>query len=348
MAIRLSPRQAPAVHPQSDDLRHAFVTGGTGFIGANLVEALNRRGIGVRLLHRPSSSMQTLAGLHFEPVAGDILDSPDKLAGLIDGCDWIFHVAAVSDYWRQKVDRVYHVNVQGTKNVLAAAQRVPIERFVFCSSVGSMLPPQGGKPINEQNKFGLKPGLFPYGHSKYLAEREVLSAVANGLPALIVNPTVVIGPRDINEISGSFVVEATKGKMRVVFPAGMNMVAVEDVVNGMIAAAEKGRIGERYILAGTNLSLWQAAKTITRITGSPGPWLMLPRASLPLIATFVAVLRKLVGNRMPLDANQVRVGAMNQYVDGRKAAEAFGLAATPVETAVRSAYRWYREQGIVK
>lgn len=306
---------------------------------------LTQRGHQVRLLHRSSSNMTAVAGLDFEPVVGDILDGPDELADLMSGCDWVFHVAAVSDYWRQESDWLYRVNVDGTRNMLRAAEKLPIKRFVYCSSLAALLPPKGGKAVDELNQFDLKPKQFPYAHSKHLAEEEVVRAFEKGLPSLIVNPSVVMGPGDLNEISGSLVVEATKGRLRFMLPGGINVVAVEDVVAGMIAAAEKGRNGERYVLAGTNVSNWQAAELISEITGSAGPWLTIPRQAAPLLAALVAVARRLLGNRIPLDANQIGMGCLDIFADGSKAAAEFGIDPTPIEEVIRRTYVWYQRNG---
>jgi len=325
----------------------AFITGGTGFIGANLVEKLNQEGIAVRVLGRPTSSLAALAGLDFELATGDVLDEPGKLAGLMAGCDWVFHVAAVADYWRQGTERLYRVNVEGTKNVLAAARLADAKRFVFTSSLAAMGIPTPGEMLTEANRFNLKPAQFPYGHSKYLAEQAVLEAVSSGLAAVIVNPAVVLGPRDLNAISGSLILEAAKGRMRFTFPGGVNYVAAADVAAGHLAAADRGRVGERYILAGQNVSHRKALALICRVVGQPPPRLTIPGWVLPLAAWGVAGARWLFGNRVPMDANQVWLAGAALYADGRKAVRELGLPQTPFETAVKSAYAWYYENGFL-
>lgn len=323
----------------------AFVTGATGFIGANLVAGLNARNIPVRILHRPSSSREALAGLAYESVQGDILDDPAGLAEALAGCDWVFHVAAVADYWRQGAKRLYQVNVQGTKNVLAAARRAGVRRFVFTSSLAALGIPPAGQLLHEESEFNVPPPHFPYGHSKVLAEQAVRHAVREGLDAVIVNPTVVLGPRDVNMISGSIIVEAAKGHLRFAPVGGVNFVDVADVVAGQIAAAERGRAGERYILGGENIPYKQAVATISRIVGRSQPFLTLPRWSLPFFASGVRAARAVLGNRVPLDENQVRIMGANIYADSGKAHRELNLPHTPFTTTVQRAYNWYNSHG---
>jgi dihydroflavonol-4-reductase len=323
----------------------AFITGGTGFIGANLVAYLNTQKTTARVLRRKSSSVEALEGLDYELCIGDILDSPDSLAEKMTGCDWIFHIAAVSDYWRQNKQRLYKVNVDGTRNVLAAAKLAKVERFVFTSSLAAMGIPTNGQLLNESSEFNLLPNQFPYGHSKYLAEKEVRKATAAGLPGIIVNPSVVIGPRDVNLISGSIIVEAAKGRLRIYPPGGVNYVAVEDVAAGHYEAALNGRTGERYILAGENLTHQEAAKIICQVIGRRPPYVGLPSWSLSIFAVGVSVARKFLGNRIPLDANQVRISGKKVYADDSKTREKLNLLKTPFVAAVQRTFDWYNMRG---
>jgi len=325
--------------------RAALVTGGTGFIGANLVAGLNERGIPTRVLHRESSSRKALAGLAYESVIGDILDDPAELVTAMAGCDWVFHVAAVADYWRQGQEWIYRVNVQGTKNVLAAARLAGVRRLVFTSSLAALGVPPDGQLLDEESEFNLPPTRSPYGHSKVLAEQAVRRAAREGLEAVIVNPSVVLGPRDVNLISGSIIVEAAKGLLRVAPAGGVNFVDVADVVAGQIAAAEKGRPGERYILGGENVPYGEAVGTISRIVGRTPPRLTIPRWSLPLLASGVRAARALLGNRVPLDENQVRMMGAYIYADSSKARRELDLPHTPFTTTVQRTYNWYNRNG---
>jgi dihydroflavonol-4-reductase len=323
----------------------AFVTGGTGFIGANLVAYLNTQNTVVRVLRRKSSTVEALAGLDYEICIGDILDNPGSLTEKMAGCDWVFHTAAVSDYWRQNKKQLYRANVDGTRNVLAAAKLAKVKRFVFTSSLAAMGVPINGQLLNESSEFNLLPNQFPYGHSKHLAEKEVRRATAAGLPGIIVNPSVVLGPRDVNLISGSIIVEAAKGRLRVYPPGGVNYVAVEDVAAGHYEAALNGRTGERYILAGENLTHHEATKIICQVIGRKPPSVGLPSWALSIFAVGVSGARSFLGNRIPLDANQVRISGKEIYVDDSKTREELNLLKTPFVDAVQRTFDWYNMRG---
>lgn len=323
----------------------AFVTGGTGFVGANLVAELNELGIAARVLHRPSSSLAALEGLVYESIHGDVLDAPAQLAEAMVGCDWVFHVAAVSDYWRQSVDWLYRVNVEGTRHVLAAARLAGVRRVVFTSSLAAMGVPAPGELLTESNRFNRPPASWPYAHSKVLAEEAVLKAVEEGLDAVIVNPSIVLGPRDLNRISGSLILEAASGLLRFTAPGGTNFIAAQDVAAGHVAAAERGHTGERYILGAHNLPYTEAVATICALVGQRRPLFEVRRWMLPPAALAVAGARRLLGNRIPLDPTQVRLMATNLYADSSKAQRALGIPQTPFTTAVKEAYNWYRVKG---
>ena len=323
----------------------AFVTGGSGFVGANLVAGLNDRGIDVSVLMRASSSSKALEGLEYQRLIGDILDPAESLAEAISGHDWLFHVAAVADYWRQDRQWLYRVNVEGTRNMLAAAKLAGVKRFIFTSSLAAMGTLTNGQLLDENCTFNLEPRRFPYGHSKYLAEIEVQKAVEDGLPAVILNLSISLGARDVNMISGALVVEAARGLARVVLPGGTNYTAVEDVVFGHIAAAEQGQVGERYILGGTNISHAQAIEVVCDVVGRPAPRIKLRKWMLPPAALVVGAARSLLGNLIPFDENQVRLLAEDLYANNEKAIAELGLTITPFRTAVQNTYDWYNENG---
>jgi dihydroflavonol-4-reductase len=325
----------------------ALVTGGTGFVGANLVAALGERGIVARVLRRETSPLDALKGLVYEDVLGDILDSQKTLAAAMEGCDWVFHVAAVSDYWRRQREQLYRVNVEGTANVLAAARLAGVGRFVFTSSLAALGLPANGRMLHESSHFNLEPERFPYAHSKHLAEEEVLRAAESGLEAVIVNPSVVLGPRDINQISGSIIIQASSGRLFFYPTGGVNYVAVEDVAAGHIAAAERGRAGERYILAGENLKHREALNVICEIVRRRPPFLPLPKPILSFAALGVSAARALLGARIPVDENQVWLSGRDIFADGSKAAQELAMAHTPFRIAVQRTYDWYNTSGYI-
>lgn len=324
----------------------ALVTGSTGFVGANLVEGLTAAGHEVRALHRSSSRLEVLVGLHYESVIGDVLDRA-SLELAMDGVDWVFHVAGVADYWRQGgTARLYQVNVEGTRHVLAAALGAGVRRVVFTSSAAALgVPPaDGSRLLDESATFNLSPTRFPYGHSKHLAEKVVHEFVAHGLEVVIVNPTVILGPRDVNFISGSIIKVVYQHRVPVVPPGGVNYVDVADVVAGHIAAAERGRPGERYILGGHNLTHRQAITMVAKVVGVPPPRLQLPSILMEPLATAVDLFNQVWPGTPLTDGNQVRLMKDTLFFDGGKAQRQLGLGPpTPFAVSVERTFKWYRE-----
>ncbi|MDX1614903.1 MAG: NAD-dependent epimerase/dehydratase family protein [Candidatus Promineifilaceae bacterium] len=324
----------------------ALVTGGTGFIGANLVAGLNQAGVAARVLCRPSSSHRALEGLTYETVYGDILGPTVDLVEAMADCDWVFHAAAVADYWRQDADWIYKVNVEGTRRVVAAAQRAGVRRLVQVSSVTALGVPEPGRLLTESSRFNLSPNDNPYGHSKYLAEEVVKEGVAGGQDAVIVNLPIIIGPRDVNEISGSMVTEAARGTRLPIYPpGGTNYLHVTDAVLGILQVAHRAEVSERYLLAGQNLTYRAAFGIVCDVVGRPPPRFALPPWLVPLLAAAVGAARVILNGRIPFDANQVRLSGRRLYVDGSKARQELGLRPRPFRQAVQAAYDWYRENG---
>jgi len=320
----------------------AFVTGATGCVGANTVAALLERGHTVRAAQRPTSRMDALEGLEVELVVADILD-PDSLLPAMAGCDWVLHIAAVSDYWRTPAATIYHVNVEGTRNVVQAALRAGVQRLVLTSSVAALGLPQGRSLLDESATFNLPPERFPYGHSKHLAEGVVREAIAQGLDAVIVNPGAVIGPRDVHWISGSLLKEVQEGWGWFAPPGGVSWAAATDVGVGHVLAAEKGRTGERYILAGENCSHRQAIELVAQIVGGRRPVMTVPRPLMILLAWLVRGAGR--SGRLPFSADQAWLSAHHIYCDNSKAVRELGYPQTPLRTAIEQAYNWYRERG---
>jgi dihydroflavonol-4-reductase len=324
----------------------ALVTGGTGFIGANVVAALLGAGYTVRVFHRPTSSLAALEGMELEHAVGDLLD-PDSLSQAVQGCELVFHVAAVSSYWRAARQQVYRINVQGTRTVMEACLNAGVQRVVFTSSVAAIgIPPKGTIATEEQS---YTPGSerFVYSHSKHLAEKEVRDMVARGLPAIIVNPATVIGPRDLNFISGSIIREVYRRHVPFALPGGMAVVAVDDVARGHMAAARHGRIGERYILAGENLSHRQILQIVAEVVGAPAPRFTLPGALIGPLARLVDFFNWISPWPPVVSGEQIRLSGEEFYFDAGKARRELGFKPTPFREAVRKAFEWYKEQGLL-
>ncbi len=319
----------------------ALVTGATGCVGANIVEALLERGYSVRALRRRSSRLDALDGLEPELVVGDVNDYA-ALEAAMRGCDWVFHAAAISQYWRNKKETIFHVNVEGTRNVLRAAMACGVRRVVFTSSAGALgVPERAGERIDETHPFNQPPERFPYGYSKVLAEQEVQAAVAAGLDAVIVNPVGVMGQRDVYFVGGEILRQASKGRLLAVPPGGMNFVSARAVGLGHVLAAERGLSGERYILAGDNVTYLELGHLVAEVVGCRPPRYILPPRWIEPLATVLDGLKRL-GVNPGMEGDQLRLGAFNLYFDGSKAERELGFPHVPLRAAIEEAWTWYR------
>lgn len=334
-----SSQTSSALHPTT-----ALVTGATGFIGSAVCRALLEQGHQVRALHRPTSSLEPLEGLHLERLEGDIL-LPHSLHAPMQDVQVVFHTAAQAAYWRFP-EQVIRAAIEGTYNVAHAASEVGVRRLIITSSIAAMgIPPQG-ELLDETCTFSLPMTHFPYGYAKYQAELQALDSASEGLEVVIVNPTVVIGPGDRHRISGSLIIEAARGRTFLWIEGGLNLVHLEDVVAGHLAAAAHGRPGERYILGGENLSYRQIFNTLSDIVQRRPPWLKLPHSLIEPAARAVEVLGRVVP--LPLDGNQLRMSRHYLYCDISKAARELGLSKPlPFRQAAEDAFHWYRTHGFV-
>lgn len=263
----------------------------------------------------------------------------------MQGVDLLFHAASQSAYWRHP-ELVLKTTVEGTQNILRAALAVGVRRVVFTSSYAAMGVPAEGELLTEDNSFDLEPETFLYGYAKRQAEIEALKFVAQGLDVVIVNPTVVLGPGDINRISGSLVIEAARGWGFFWMEGGINAVHIDDVVAGHLAAAEHGRVGERYLLGGENITHHKAFDALADIVGRRRPWLKIPAWSLELAARTVAGLSPLV--KLPFNSDHLRMSRHHLFCDLSKAQIELGLTHTKsFRQAAQDAYEWYRQQGMI-
>lgn len=318
-----------------------LVTGGTGFVGSHVVRQLLEAGHDVRVLHRTTSKLTALDGLDYEAAIGGLGDL-DALRAACDGVDWVFHIAAVADYWRADKSRMFAANVEGTRKVLRAAREQGVGRVVFTSSAAAVGLYQH-RPSDENDRFNLSPQQFPYGYSKHLAEQVVAEAVRDGLDVVTVNPVAVMGPGDLNMISGSFVKQIKQlGPLVPVTSGGIAVVDVRDVARWHIAAAEHGETGQRYILGTANHTYMDWYGLIADTVGVDRPFLMLPDFIAPIVANIIALLRR-VGMPTVIDATQARMGIKNVYFDYQKAWDAFGPPQFDMVQSLADTYAWYRE-----
>jgi len=321
-----------------------LVTGGTGFVGSQIVAALVRRGETVRVLHRASSNLIMVDGLPVEHFLGDVLE-PDAVARAVAGCDLVFHVAAVASYWRSQREQVYRVNVEGTRIVMEACRAAGVPRVVHTSSVAAIGIPRDGRPADENATFDAFSATFAYADSKHRAEAVVLQAVARGLPAVIVNPGAVYGAGDHNLISGSMVLELARRSVPLVPDGGLCVVDVDAVVQGHLAAAKRGRIGERYILGGENLTLLEIATEICAVVGRRAPRVTVPAWTLPPAALAVDAFNRLGLGPPVVSGEQIRMAGLRVFYDTTKAVRELDYPLLPFRGAVEKTYRWYQENG---
>ncbi|TFH33804.1 MAG: NAD-dependent epimerase/dehydratase family protein [Anaerolineales bacterium] len=322
----------------------ALVTGATGFVGSALCRTLVDSGMGVRALHRPSSSLKNLEGLSLDFFEGDILDRARMDQACVN-VRWVFHTASNAAYWRNPAS-VKQTAVEGTRNVAEAALAAGVERLVFTSSIAAMGLPAGSEFLTEAHRFNLREDQFPYGAAKYQAELALHEIIGRGLDAVIVNPTIILGPGDVNLISGSLVTEAARGMGFFYLAGGGNYIHIDDVAAGHLAAAEHGQCGQGYILGGENLAHKDAFTILNQVVGRPPPWLKIPGWVVPPAAWLIDRLRRWI--QIPIDGDQLRMSRAYLYCDIAKAQKEL-LRDKPISfrRAVEDAYRWYLQEGII-
>ena len=324
----------------------AFVTGATGFLGSHVARVLAKQGAKLRLLVRPTSNLKNLEGLNCETATGDLRD-PVSLEKAIAGCDTVFHVAADYRLWVRDPDQMYRSNVEGTRALLEAARKNGVRRVVYTSSVATMGFTSNGHPADEDSPVSLADMIGHYKRSKFLAEQVAMEAGRSGLHVVTVNPTTPIGEQDVKPTpTGRIVVDFLKRKFPAYVETGLNLVDVRQCAFGHLAALEKGRTGERYILGGENLTLKQILDKLGKITGLPSPKIKLPYVF--AFATGVvdeAITGRLLHREPRATVDTVRMGRKKMFASSDKAERELGWKIVPVEDALRRAVEWFRANG---
>lgn len=328
-----------------------FVTGASGFIGANLVRELCAKGHEVVVCVRKGSNLSTLAGCTVQTVECDLLDMPG-LASAMEGCDWCFHVAASYHLWLPEYKSMYRTNVDGTRMVLQAAGMAGCTRIVYTSTVGCIALPSTKndpvKPTDESAPVGALQMTNHYKMSKWRAEEIARNLAGKGLPVVIVNPSAPIGPRDAKPTpTGQVIVDFLNRRLPAYLDTGLNWVHVNDVVAGHILAAEKGHIGERYILGNAqgNWTMKQALGTLSEITGIPAPKMQVPYG-LALGAAHVSEWWASMSNKPPkAPLAGVRMAKYKMWFNPRKAIQELGLPQTDPRRGFEDAVAWFRSNG---
>lgn len=333
---------------------NCFVTGASGFVGSNLVHELEAQGHSVKALLRPHADIRGLEGSQYEFVEGDLADRR-FLTEAIRGCDWCFHVAATYSLWMRNYQPMYAANVEGTRNVLQAAADAGCSRIVYTSTVGCIgLPdPATGDvhPTNEQCYASLEQMTNHYKRSKWQAEQVAIQLAEKGMPIVIVNPTAPIGPRDVKPTpTGRVIVDFLNRAMPGYVDTGLNWVHVRDVCQGHILAADRGRVGERYILghAQGNWTLQHAFGVLQELTGIPAPKMKVPYWVALTAAYFNEGFAAVTGVAPKAPLGGVRMAKYKMFFDPSKAINELGLPQTPPEQALKDAVDWFRENRYVK
>lgn len=325
-----------------------FVTGASGFLGANLVHELNARGHEVKALLRPGADRRGLHGAEFEEVAGDLGDTA-ALASAMRGCDWCFHAAASYHLWMPDYAPMFATNVEGTRHVLEAAASAGCARIVYTSTAGCIGLPReiDGRvvPSDEATLADEAEMNNPYKLSKWRAEGVAREAAARGWPVVIVNPTAPIGPRDVKPTpTGRIILDVLRRRMPAYLDTGLNWVHVRDVAVGHILAAERGRVGERYILghAGGNWTLHELLCALSELTGLPAPRVRLPYWVALAAAHAGEAMSRATGRPPRAPLSGVRMARHKMFFNPARAIRELGLPQTSPKEALADAVRWFR------
>jgi dihydroflavonol-4-reductase len=324
-----------------------LLTGGTGFVGSAVLRELIRAGHGVRALVRSESDRRNLDGLPVELVAGDLTDH-SSLERAVKGCAILFHIAADYRLWVPDPERMHAVNVGGTGNLMRAALSAGVQRIVYTSSVATLGCRSDGSPADEKTPSSLEDMIGPYKKTKFQAEEAVRELVEReGLPAVIVNPSTPVGPRDIKPTpTGQLIVDAVSGRMPAYVDTGLNLVHVDDVARGHLLALERGRIGERYILGGEDMTLQRILTELAAITGRKPPRFRIPHQWVLPFAYFSESWARLSGKTPPrVTLDGLRMSRKKMFFSSEKAVRELGYQSRPAIEALKEAVDWFRRNG---
>jgi dihydroflavonol-4-reductase len=328
------------------NMETVLVTGSTGFIGSRLCRLLIEQGYQVRAFHRATSRLQLLEGLPVEHVIGD-LTRPETLTEALPGVDYVFHTASMLG-GNARPGQMYTVNVEGTRSLLKAALQSGVKRMVFTSSAAALGVPDLPVAVSfdENHSWNFKAELWPYGYSKYLAELEVQKAVAEGLDAVIVNPALVFGPGDLYKQASSLIVQVSQKKVPYLLEGGLNVIHVDDVVAGHLAALTQGKTGERYLLGGENISVPNLIGLSADISHVAMPDNILPAWLARNLSAPLSLLQPFIS--APISMSMLRLAGYYFYFDCHKAAKHLGWQPHfTAQQALNDAYLWFKEQDAI-
>jgi len=324
----------------------AFVTGATGFLGSHVARVLADQGADLRLLVRSTSNLKNLTGLKADTATGDLRDAA-SLEKAISGCETVFHVAADYRLWVRDPNEMYRSNVGGTRSLLEAARKNGVRRVVYTSSVATIGFKSDGQPADEDSPVSLSDMIGHYKRSKFMAEQLAMEAGRGGMQVVTVNPTTPVGEQDVKPTpTGRIVVDFLKRKFPAYVETGLNLVDVRECAQGHVAALEKGRTGERYILGGEDLTLKQILDKLGQITGLPSPKIKLPYLFAFAAGVVDEAVTGILLRREPrATVDTVRMGKKKMFASSAKAERELGWKIVPVDSALRRAADWFRANG---
>ena len=319
-----------------------LVTGADGLLGSNLVRELLTRGHSIRAFVQPGRQQKTLEGLTLEKFPGDLLNADDVSKAAI-GCEAVIHCAASTSVWPVRSEIVNTVNIGGTKNIIAAVKHNKIQRMVYVGTANSFGFGSKEQPGVEGNPYKSSTYGLDYMDSKYKAQQLILQEVKdNGLPAVIVNPTFMLGPYDSNPSSGAMIVALYKGKVPGYTSGGRNYVCVKDAAVAIANALTKGRVGECYILGNENLSYKEAFRKIASTIGVKPPAIPIPPVFAKLYGSIGSLIGKISGKAPAISYPLSRIACDEHYFSPAKAVNELGLPQTPVENGIQECFEWLR------
>ena len=324
-----------------------LITGATGFVGAAVLRELLKKGHKVKVLIRESSVLNNLKNLDIETVKGDLKDK-DSLKKCLKDCKYIFHVAADYRFWVPRPEEIYQNNVIGTENLMLEALNAKIEKIVYTSSVAVLGKPVDGELADEKTPVSIVQMIGHYKQSKYLAEEKVKELhKTKGLPVIIVNPAAPVGPRDIKPTpTGKMILDAAMKKIPAYLDTGLNIVHVNDVAKGHLQAFKKGKLGERYVLGGENLTFKRILEIIAEFCGHNPPKIKLPRKPLYPIAYIIENFAKLFNIRNPmLTIDMLRMAEKKMFFSSKKAEKELNYKYRSAKNALKDSIQWYIDNG---
>ena len=324
-----------------------LITGATGFVGAAVLRELLKKGHKVKALVRQSSVLDNLKNLDVETVQGDLTDR-DSLKWALKDCKYLFHVAADYRLWVPKSEEIYLNNVKGTENLMEEALSSGVEKVVYTSSVAVLGKPINGDIANEKTPVNISQMIGHYKKSKFLAEEKVKEFYkTRRLPVVIVNPAAPVGPRDIKPTpTGKMILDAAMKKIPAYLDTGLNVVHVDDVAKGHLQAFHKGKLGERYILGGDNLTFKQILEMISSMCGHKPPKIQLPKKPLYPIGYLFEIFARLFNIKNPMiTVDMIRMAEKRMFFSSEKAKKELNYKCKPAKFALKDAINWFINNG---